>query len=447
MRKIFRAYYPPQDEELEALWSDGVIVLDTNTLLNFFRYTPSTQDEFLSVLESLRESLWIPHQVGLEFQRSRLDVVRNTADAFSKIRGSVDSAKNTVQKTLNGYKHHPSLNRLELTTELDKVFERFASKLDAQEHEHEVWIAGDGDPGKTFGRISDLYEERVGKGFSRPELDQIEADGKQRYDDKVPPGFKDAGKSNGNQYGDLILWKEILRLGSSLKKPLIFVTDDAKEDWWRIDGGRAQGARTELIDEYFAASEQRLHLYEPLQFLKYAKERTQIAVSDNSLDEVQEVSNGHERALRVLQERRDQLVRLRDNELRNHDRHHEDDESIRRQRGLNAELDVLNEEQRFLEAQKQIIRDRERDLRAQDDELDPPFRDEEHMHQVAALVWEGAAIKERLAHLKKRSMVLKKGIDEFTPRDARADAAWIVRLRALDAELKEVSLALDDLER
>lgn len=446
MRQIFRAYYAPVGPELDALWSEGIIVLDTNTLLNFFRYTPSTRDEFLSVLESIRESLWIPHQVGLEFQRRRLDVISNTADAFSKIKNSVDTAKNTVTKTLNEYKHHPSLNRTDLTTELNDLFERFSATLDAQADEHEAWIAGDGDPEKIFFRISDLYDERVGRGFSREELDAIQADGKQRYEDKVPPGYKDASKTNGNEYGDLIIWKEILQLGERMKKPLIFVTDDAKEDWWRIERGKTQGARTELIDEYYAASEQRIHLYEPLQFLKHAKERTQIAVSDNSLDEVQEVSNGNERALRVLQDRRDHLLQIRETQLQNLDRHRVDGLSMRKHSDRVAELEALTREQRFLETQRQILEARERELVIQVDELDPPFRDEEHMHQVTATFEERLAVEDRLAHLAERRQVLDRGMKEFSPRDERMNAAWRRRVRALDEELHEVSLALHDLE-
>ncbi|PZE55679.1 hypothetical protein DEJ04_14020 [Curtobacterium sp. MCLR17_044] len=446
MRDVFRAYYAPSGDELDALWMEGIIVLDTNTLLNFFRYTPSTRDEFLSVLESLRASLWIPHQVGLEFQRRRLEVISNTADAFSKIKASVDTAKNAVNNKLNEYKHHPSLNRNELTRELDKLFERFSAKVDAQAEQHERWIAGDGDPEKTFLRISDLYEQRVGQGFSREELDAIKDDGKQRYENKVPPGYKDANKTNGNEYGDLIIWKEILSFGQRMKKPVIFVTDDAKEDWWLIERGKTQGARPELIDEYWASAEQRIHLYEPLQFLKHAKERTQIAVSDNSLDEVEEVSSGNERARRVLHERREQLVHLREAQLRNLERHRSDGQPLRQRADMHSELEILTEEQRFLETQRQVLEARGRGLVNEVDELDPTYRDEAHMLQVTSTYEERAAVETRLAHLAKRREALERGIRQRPPRDERMTAVWERRVRAIEEELHDVSLALDELE-
>jgi len=445
MRQIFRAYYTPAGPELDALWTEGTIVLDTNTLLNFFRYTPSTRDEFLSVLESLRESLWIPHQVGLEFQRRRLDVISNTADAFSKIKNSVDSAKNTVTKTLNEYKHHPSLNRTELTDELDDLFRRFSAKVDAQASEHEAWIAGNGDPEKTFHRISDLYDERVGEGFTREELDVIEIEGKQRYEDKVPPGYKDSSKSNDNEYGDLVIWKEILRLGASMRKPLIFVTDDAKEDWWRIERGMTQGARPELIDEFYAASEQRIHLYEPLQFLKHAKERTQLPVSDNSLDEVKEVSNGNERALRVLQERRERLIRDRDTQVKYLQRRQR--ETLHDERPiLFAKLDELTNEQRTLERNRDLLIEESETLSLRAAEADSPKVRDDYMRARHEMHARRTALEQRIASVVEQTSSIDRQLRMVSRDEARLGKMMARQMHSIDEELREVSLALDELE-
>ncbi len=73
------------------------------------------------------------------------------------------------------------------------------------------------------------------------------ADGKIRYENKIPPGFKDAEKASKGedsyyyfdglrferQYGDLILWKQLLLKASDENVDnIIFITDDSKEDWW-----------------------------------------------------------------------------------------------------------------------------------------------------------------------------------------------------------------------
>ena len=53
-------------------------------------------------------------------------------------------------------------------------------------------------------------------------------EGNDRYEKKIPPGYKDAIKKSGildnNAYGDLIVWKEILRFSKKEKKNIIYVT-------------------------------------------------------------------------------------------------------------------------------------------------------------------------------------------------------------------------------
>lgn len=279
LRNSFRAYYPPTNGELAEIWTDGIIVLDTNTLLNFFRYTPSTRDEFLGVLEKLHGSLWIPHHVGLEFHRRRLGVISTTSEAFSKVTESLTRAKKDIASTLDGYKHHPSLNRSEILREVGDFFANLSQKLGTQHEEHHQRVVTGGDADQTFQRISDLFSGRVGKALTVDELDFLYEEGKTRYEQKVPPGYKDKDDSDSNQYGDLIIWKEILNLGAEKKQHVIFVTDDTKEDWWWIHRGETQGPRVELVDEYWEHAERRIHFYEPLRFLEYAKVRTNTEIS------------------------------------------------------------------------------------------------------------------------------------------------------------------------
>ena len=47
MRDGFRAYYAPSADEFERLWSEAIIVFDANALLNLFRYSAATRDEWL----------------------------------------------------------------------------------------------------------------------------------------------------------------------------------------------------------------------------------------------------------------------------------------------------------------------------------------------------------------------------------------------------------------
>ena len=105
-------------------------------------------------------------------------------------------------------------------------------------------------------------------------------------------------------YGDLVLWKQILTRSVERKDAAIFVTDDSKEDWWRIEKGQRLGPRPELVDEYHASSGRRIHFYSPEQFLRHAKTRTAVPVSEESLGEVKQVSTQAAERIRAVAERR-----------------------------------------------------------------------------------------------------------------------------------------------
>lgn len=46
MRNKFFGYYKPTKEELAAMWNECIFVFDTSTLLNIYRYTPETREDF-----------------------------------------------------------------------------------------------------------------------------------------------------------------------------------------------------------------------------------------------------------------------------------------------------------------------------------------------------------------------------------------------------------------
>jgi hypothetical protein len=130
--------------------------------------------------------------------------------------------------------------------------------------------------GATFDKVTALFSGRVG---SKPLPDRIAAirkEGEDRYAKKIPPGFEDAkkgaGTHTGEKFGDLFIWKEMIDKAKADQRPMIFVTDDGKADWWYIHRGRKIGSHPELVEEFLAATGQQFHIYELLQFLKYVGE-------------------------------------------------------------------------------------------------------------------------------------------------------------------------------
>jgi hypothetical protein len=54
------------------------------------------------------------------------------------------------------------------------------------------------------------------------------------------------------------------------KRSVIFVTDDGKSDWWYIHRGKKIGPHPALVEEFLSVTGQQFHIYELLQFLRYA---------------------------------------------------------------------------------------------------------------------------------------------------------------------------------
>jgi hypothetical protein len=50
----FRGYYPPTDDEVQRVWSEATIVLDTNALLGLYGQTPSTRKTVVDALDRRR---------------------------------------------------------------------------------------------------------------------------------------------------------------------------------------------------------------------------------------------------------------------------------------------------------------------------------------------------------------------------------------------------------
>jgi hypothetical protein len=68
MKKSFQSYYRPSEETFKELWGKCIFVPDTNMLLNIYRYSEATTNELIGILEKISPQLWIPYQIGLEYQ-------------------------------------------------------------------------------------------------------------------------------------------------------------------------------------------------------------------------------------------------------------------------------------------------------------------------------------------------------------------------------------------
>lgn len=289
MRRSFRGHYPPTSEEFEKLWTTGDIIFDTNALLNLFRYSESTRDQLLGLMRDREQQLWLPHQVALEFHRRRRGIAGQQVEAFKKVERALQEAENGLRSAIDGLRRHPALEADALTKALKLSISRMSRELRRARDRHLDAVVGEEAHNKTFDAITEIFDGRVGAAYEPSALARLFEEGAKRYASKVPPGYRDESKEPESKYGDFILWRQMLDRAEAERRPMIFVTDDTKDDWWERVDGKTIGPRAELVDEFYEASGERVHFYVPRQFLDQARQNG-VDISASSLNEADTVS-------------------------------------------------------------------------------------------------------------------------------------------------------------
>lgn len=309
MKELFPEYNHSDSLDYSTVWKNALFVFDTNVLLNLYRYHEGTRTELLEILKNLKDRIWIPHHVALEFHRNRISVIATQGNGFKEIREILNNTTNKLRDEiyqLGLHNRHTLINAENLIKDVETLKVNFIKELANLEGSQQK--INDPDPIKND--LDDLFLEKVGPAYTEQKrIDELSKLAETRYKLKIPPGYKDDPKDknkpddfihNGviykRKYGDYIAWNQILEKAQTLdSKQLIFVTDDGKEDWWyklNAEGSSLNlGPRVELIDEAIKIGDLKAFLmYKPEGFLKYAKEFLAATVSDESLNEARQVS-------------------------------------------------------------------------------------------------------------------------------------------------------------
>ena len=293
MRDEFVGWYPRTPAELRDLWDRAIFVPDANILLHCLRHTANVREELLRVLEVLKDALWIPYQVGIEFQRNRLDVEFSAQDAYDRLVSEYESALGQARERLRQLRAHPVINVEKEIAALDIFIADFKDRMTEAKGHHPSEALTD-----AVNRLTAIFAGRVGDKPTREQMDALKKEGDDRYTRKVPPGYKDAKKDAGefDKYGDLVIWKGLIAKAKKEKRSVIFISDDVKEDWWRPHKGRKIGPRPQLVEEFQRETGEDFHIYEFGHFLRIAAERHP-EIPQASIEEI-------ERSLRVDDEAR-----------------------------------------------------------------------------------------------------------------------------------------------
>jgi hypothetical protein len=292
MREAFREWYPPTPSDVQRAWQEGRVVLDTSALLELYLYPPRSLQDFLAVLDRIKDQLWMPHQVGLEYHRLRehkLPEQRRVLDQFIE-------AIQRLQSNASGLvvpEHHPTLDITETTARRDAIDSAIASLISYVTQARDSTPPPDPDaPDSILDTVTNLFDGKIGPPFATDELKKVHDEAAKRYAAKIPPGFRDAGKDDQGPYGDFVIWKQLLLEAANANppRPTILVTNDRKDDWWRRRHAQLVGPRTELVREHYDMAHDLFILYTPEQFLGQAQAHLDLSVSPGTIAEVQRIS-------------------------------------------------------------------------------------------------------------------------------------------------------------
>lgn len=304
MRENFREYHPPTETELRQLWARGTIVLDTNVLLNLYRYPIAAREDMIAVLQNVRDRLWIPHHVALEYYRNRETVIESQLEVFEKVKRILGFARLESQlDALQLRRRHSLISTDAVMNDIKPILDKFESELAELEDKH-VKPTGH-DPVRDT--LETLLAGKIGSAPSSLDVEAIIRDGEKRYRLGVPPGHADekekkqqkeyvhGGVTYHPMYGDLILWKQLLRYAAEQKVThVMFVSDDEKTDW-RVTstyrGHRESRPRPELAEEIRReAGVEVFAVYSSDSFLNLAKKILGVTIADATIPQVSDVN-------------------------------------------------------------------------------------------------------------------------------------------------------------
>lgn len=315
MKDLFPGYYRPSEEEFRTLWENCTFVFDTNVLLDLYRYPEKAREEFLSVLTSkgIFHRFWLPHQAAMEFQRNRLKVAWSSLNPLDELKKEIEVLKRKTREIGEIIENGSSrgifgnIKKDPFQTNSEKEISKLENALDRLKNSRQKEIEKD----SLREEIDKLITGKIGSPpKNQQELDQVYTEGEKRFSLKMPPGYLDQTKepeeflwgtlSFKRKFGDLILWKQIIKHAKEQNlSHLIFVTNDNKSDWWWMEeyqGKKTFGPRPELIEEIKREANLKLfYMYNVDRFLEFAKKYLEIQFEDSSLEQIKEVTKWKEK--------------------------------------------------------------------------------------------------------------------------------------------------------
>ncbi|MFD8790651.1 PIN domain-containing protein [Streptomyces vinaceus] len=291
-----------------------LVVVDTNVLLELYRFTPDARQELLDALRRLGERLWVPHQVASEYYRRRLDAVKDHLSLYSSVPKAIDDYKDRLAQEIHAFAKRCSMSAADkklLIQPIEEMRDRVNAELSRHAQSFDLTIEKVVNDDPVLAALAEILDQKTGSGFDDEESLKLQEAYAERARAERPPGYKDVNKKE-NAHGDYFVWEQILRRVEEVNKPVLLVTNDVKEDWVRKEAGLVVGARPELVAEMRDRGDADFMLIQLGGFLQLARNELGASVSPSTVAQAENVITRSERLLMIPREEyEDVLQRLR----------------------------------------------------------------------------------------------------------------------------------------
>lgn len=323
MEEQFNKSRPPSAEYLDLLWQNASFVFDTNVLLDLYTHSTSTRQSFLDALNVLASRLFLPHQVVVEFARHREGKIRDAKNSFdkaldyvddwedaaghqSKLEGQINNLK-VVREGVRQFDYLPE----ELASVVEQAADDIREKIESNRSDHPVLGEGSTDPDDDdiLQKLFNIFDGKTGEAYSPERYNEIIDESEIRGERGIPPGYSDIGSKPGDhQYGDQLIWNQMVDHAKVEDVDMVFVTGDStKGDWFREEDGYKE-PRDGLWREFRRRTGQQFWMLTPSHFLEQAKDHFDIGVSEDSIEEAADSPSATQRAnIAKLEEQFDPL--------------------------------------------------------------------------------------------------------------------------------------------
>ena len=288
----FAPYATPRDDDYRDVLRHGLVVVDTNTLLNLYRYHEGTRADLFTILEAFGDRLFIPHEVATEFWRNREAAIRDAANAASELVRDLDRQTDQSVQSLAAWAERAGLPRdrmQRLQSVLRDAYGKVAKQVQAFDANGVRADAVDTNEDPILVRLIRGLDGLVGQPFSDQLRAEHEQEAKRRIDGEQPPGYRDKEKRGTGWRGDYFVWRQLLDEARHRQLDVLLVTGDLKEDWWRREKGETRGPRIELSTELFLETGQRLLMVRPAGLLARAKDALDLKIRKESVEAAERV--------------------------------------------------------------------------------------------------------------------------------------------------------------